>query len=47
MTNRIAFVLACTIIAAILTDAVLNDGAGTMFVLRKFADLIEYVAFWR
>lgn len=47
MTNRIAFVMAGAIIAAILADAALNDSAATMFLLRKFVDLIEYVSFWR
>ena len=28
-------------------DLVLNDGLALAFVLRKFLDLIEWVAFWR
>ena len=47
MTNRIAAVLAFMIIAAIATDVVRFDGAGSVFVLRKFILLLDWLAFWR
>lgn len=47
MTNRIAIVLALLIAAGVAVDLVLRDGAGSLFLLRKLADLVEWVAFWR
>ncbi|HOZ34111.1 MAG TPA: hypothetical protein PLM52_14640 [Tabrizicola sp.] len=47
MTNVIAFWLAVLILGAGAADLVLNDGLALSFVLRKFLDLIEWVAFWR
>ena len=47
MTNQIAVVLACLIVAAILADVVLNAGIGSIFLLKKLVNLIEYIAFWR
>lgn len=47
MTNKIALWLLGLIIAFFVLDHyVLGIGAG-LFLLREFADLIEYVAFWR
>ncbi len=47
MTNRIALVLACLIIAAILADVALNHSAASIFMLKKLVSLIEYIEFWR
>lgn len=47
MTNRIALVLGVILFFAGCLDLFLNDGAGLLFTARKFADLIEYLAFWR
>jgi len=47
MTNRLAIVLFLIIVAALVADAQLNDGAATLFLLKKFADLTEWMAFWR
>lgn len=46
MTNRVALVIALLLLGVIALDLALGWG-GTVFVLRKFADLIEWVAFWR
>jgi hypothetical protein len=47
MTNRIAAALALTIAAFFLIDAlVLHLGAG-LFLARRFAGFVEYLAFWR
>ena len=47
MSDRVAFILAGLILAAILVDVTLNSGTAMMFLLRKLADLVEYLAFWR
>ncbi len=47
MTNRLALILAATILAAAAADAVLNDARTLVFLGRKFFALIEWLAFWR
>jgi hypothetical protein len=47
VTDRIAFILGGVILAAILADVTLNAGGALLFLLRKFTDLVEYLAFWR
>ncbi|MDP2740721.1 MAG: hypothetical protein Q8O82_18910 [Pseudorhodobacter sp.] len=47
MTDRIAFFLAACLSAALALDLLANDGTALMFALRKFADMLEYLAFWR
>ncbi|MDU8942224.1 hypothetical protein [Ovoidimarina sediminis] len=46
MSNRTALILFSTIVIALLLLIVLwPDGA--VFLARKFADLIHWIAFWR
>ncbi|MCH2077675.1 MAG: hypothetical protein MK180_12505 [Rhodobacteraceae bacterium] len=47
MTNRLAIILGIMIVTALLADGFLNDGAATLFLMKRFLDLIEWVAFWR
>ncbi|WP_299842372.1 hypothetical protein [uncultured Roseovarius sp.] len=47
MTNQIAVVLGCIILIALGIDWYSYDWAGTLFLSRKLADLIEWLAFWR
>jgi hypothetical protein len=47
VTNGLALVLGVLIVAAAAADAVLNSGTGLMFLLRKFVDMVEWLAFWR
>lgn len=47
MTNKIAIGLGLTLVALIMLDQFLADGFNTLFVMRKLADLIEWLAFWR
>lgn len=47
MSDRIAYVFAALIGAAILADVALNDSAALVFLLRKLAGLVEYLSFWR
>ncbi|MBS8228844.1 glyceraldehyde-3-phosphate dehydrogenase [Vannielia litorea] len=47
MTNRLAIILFVLILALLVADGTLNDGAATLFMLKKFAKLTEWMAFWR
>ena len=47
MTNRLAIILFVIVVAALVADAALNESAATLFLLKRFADLTEYIAFWR
>lgn len=47
MTNQIAIGLGLVILALLGLDYFLTDWSNTLFLMRKFADLIEWVAFWR
>jgi hypothetical protein len=46
MTNRIALILAGTILALVGADLVFGWG-GTLFLARRFDGLVEWLAFWR
>ena len=47
MTNRLAVWLALIIAALLAYDYYQFDWANTVFIIRKFVDLIEWIAFWR
>ncbi|MDZ4134530.1 MAG: hypothetical protein U1D06_02905 [Paracoccaceae bacterium] len=47
MTNSIALVLGALILAMIGLDHFANDGTAGLFLLRKFANFLEYLSFWR
>ena len=47
MTDRLAIVLGLVIVAAIAADLIANSGQALMFLLKKFADMVEWMAFWR
>ena len=47
MTNRLAVWIGLILLASIIADFALNGGSATVFLVRKFLDLIEWVAFWR
>ena len=47
MTNRIAIALAVIIIGLLVFDALEFGWANSLFLARKFAELLEWVAFWR
>ena len=47
MTDRIALVLGLVIAAATGLDLVANSGQALLFMVRKLADLVEYLAIWR
>ncbi len=47
MTDRIALVLGLVIVAAIAADILANDSQALLFLMKKFADMVEWMAFWR
>lgn len=47
MTNPIAVVLGLVLIGMIIGDVVAYDSANLLFLAKKLADLIEWIAFWR
>ena len=47
MTNKLAIWIGLIVIGLLILDQALRDGDTTIFLLRKLADLIEYLAFWR
>ena len=47
MTNQIAVFLGALILIGLGVDWLYNDLGSTLFMARKFAALIEWVAFWR
>ncbi|WP_204318759.1 hypothetical protein [Pseudooceanicola aestuarii] len=47
MTNSIAIAIAILVGGLLAADFVLSGSAGTLFALKKFSDLLEWVAFWR
>ncbi len=47
MTDRLALYLALGAGALIAGDLALDGGAGTLFLLRRFMELLDWVEFWR
>lgn len=47
MTNRLAIILGLLIIGGIVADLMLNDGVALLFLAKKFAEFLEWIAFWR
>jgi len=47
MTNKLALIIGILVVALFVTDDILYDRASTIFLLRKLAALIEWMAFWR
>lgn len=47
MTNKIALFLGLMILGALMVDAVFYGWDSTVFLARKFVDLIEWLKFWR
>jgi len=47
VTDRIALGLGLLLIAAIAADILANDSHGLLFLMKKFADMVEWMAFWR
>jgi len=47
VTDRIYIAIACLILALVVGDVLLNQGDGSMFMIRKLFHLVEYLEFWR
>ena len=47
MSNKGWAVFTCILVAYIFADLSYNDGAHSIFLLKKLSDLIEWLAFWR
>lgn len=47
MTTRLTLILAVLIVGGLAADHFLNGGNATLFALREFRQLIDWVAFWR
>jgi len=47
MNSPIAIALGILIVGGIVGDAVVFGSEHTLFLARKLADLIEWMAFWR
>lgn len=47
MTNRIAIAIGLIMAAFLVVDSFVFGWANTLFLAKKFADLIEWMAFWR
>ncbi|MFY0596686.1 MAG: glyceraldehyde-3-phosphate dehydrogenase [Cognatishimia sp.] len=47
MTNSIAVGLGVVVVLAVGADMIWLDGAAGLFLARKFALFVEWLAFWR
>jgi len=47
MTNPIALVLGLLLVGAIVADVMFYGTEHIVFLAKKMADLIEWLAFWR
>lgn len=47
MNTQIAIGLAIIILGLLFLDSFLNNWQASIFLLKKGADLIEWLAFWR
>lgn len=47
MTNTLALGLGTLVVLLLIADQYWMGGANTLFVAREFAELIEWIAFWR
>lgn len=47
MTNTLAILLGLFIVGGICADVFLFESENIVFLVKKLADLIEWMAFWR
>ncbi|WP_306113895.1 MULTISPECIES: hypothetical protein [unclassified Roseovarius] len=47
MTNQIAMILGAAILLGLGLDWFFNDWTATLYLSRKLADMVEWMAFWR
>lgn len=46
MTDRLAIILGIIILLLVGYDIFMNSGNALIFLIRKLADLINYIKFW-
>lgn len=47
LTNALALALGLILLAALAADLMLNAGAASLFLARRFVGLVDWAAFWR
>ena len=47
MRDRNAAILGAVVVGALLLDLALNGAAASLFLVRKLAEFIYFVSFWR
>lgn len=47
MTNQIAITLGALVLLSLGLDWFVSDWTATLFLSRKLADMVEWMAFWR
>jgi len=47
MTDRIAYALAAALALLLVADLAVFDWGASLYLARKVATLIDYLAFWR
>ncbi len=47
MTNKIAIWIGVIVLGLLGFDAIVFGSSNTLFLLRKLAEFIEWLAFWR
>jgi len=47
VTNKLAITLGLIIVAGVAADLLANSGTAMMFLLKKFVNMVEWLAFWR
>ena len=47
MTNQIAIALGLVILGLFGLDAIVFDWSNSVFLGKKFAEFLEWIAFWR
>ncbi|ARO15070.1 hypothetical protein BVG79_01726 [Ketogulonicigenium robustum] len=47
MTNKLAIIFGSVILLLLAADLLFNQGIATIFLGRRFLDLLHWVEFWR
>ncbi|QPM89872.1 hypothetical protein [Pseudooceanicola algae] len=47
MNTRITLIIALLVFGFLFYDNVLGTGETSLFLARKFVDLVDWIAFWR
>ncbi len=47
MSNRSVLLLGAAMAGAVLADVLVIESGATILAMKKLADLVEYLSFWR